>query len=164
MEHDHGRFQKMFRVSMRTFNYLYDLIGNDMQHNPPPWLGQGIRGRKLEVNKQIVICLRRLATGNTILSLSKLFGMSSTTVSRTVKRFIMAMLLKGKHHLEWPSSDDLQMVERKFEHLWGIPQVRAAIDCTHIEVDLPNNARSTDFYNKDHNYSYIVQAIVDSDM
>ena len=85
MEHDHGRFQKMFRVSMRTFNYLYDLIGNDMQHNPPPLLGQGIRRRKLEVNKQIAISLHRLATGNTVPSISELFGVSPTTVSRTVR-------------------------------------------------------------------------------
>ena len=164
MEHDHGRFQKMFRVSVRTFNYLYDLIGNDMQHNPPPSLGQGICGRKLEVNKQIVISLHRLATSDTILSISELFGVSPTTVLRIVKRFIMTMLLREKHHLQWPSSDDLQMVKKKFENLWSIPQVCGAIDCTHVEVNLPSNARSTDFYDKDHDYSYVVQAIVDSDM
>ena len=117
MEHDHGRFQKMFRVFVRTFNYLYDLIGNDMQCNPPPLLGQGIYGRKLEVDKQIAISLHRLATGDAVLSISELFVVSPATVSRTIKRFIMAMLLRGKHHLQWPSSDDLQMVKRKFEHL-----------------------------------------------
>ena len=56
------------------------------------------------------------------------------------------------------------MVKRKFENLWDIPQVCGAIDCTHVEVDLPGNARSTDFYDKDHDYSFVVQAIVDSDM
>ena len=153
MEHDHGRFQKMFRVSVRTFNYLYDLIGNDMQRNPPPSLGQGIHCRKLEVDKQIAISLHRLATGDTVFSISELFGVSPATVSRTLKRFIMAMLLRGKHHLQWPSTDDLQMVKRKFENLWGIPQVCGAIDCTRVEFDLPSNARSKDFYDKDHDYS-----------
>ena len=76
----------------------------------------------------------------------------------------MAMILRGKHHLQWPGTDDLQMVKRKFENLWGIPQVCGAIDCTHVEVDLPGNARSTDFYDKDHDYSFVVQAIVDLDM
>ena len=43
----------------------------------------------------------------------------------------------------------------------GIPQVCGAIDVTHIEVDLLGNERSTNFYDKDKNYSIILQAIVD---
>ena len=50
-----------------------------------------------------------------------------------------------------------------FESKWGIPQVCGAIDVTHVEVNLPGNVRSTDYYDKDKNYSFILQAIVDAD-
>jgi DDE superfamily endonuclease len=70
---------------------------------------------------------------------------------------------RGQHHLTWPVGEQLQKVKDGFESKWGIPQVCGAIDVTHIEVDLPGNERSTDFYDKDKNYSFILQAIVDVD-
>ena len=36
-----------------------------------------------------------------------------------------------------------------------------AIDVIHVEVNLSGNERSTDYYDKDKNYSFILQAIVD---
>ena len=38
-----------------------------------------------------------------------------------------------------------------------------AIDCTHVQVDLARNECATDFFNKDKNYNFILQAIGDSD-
>ena len=118
----------------------------------------------MEVDKQIAMSLRRLATRDSLLTISELFGVSPTTVSRSVKRFIAAMLKQGKHHLQWPSNEGLEIVKRKFEHVWEIPQACGAIDCSHVEVEFPNSARSTDFFDKDHDYSYVIQAIVDTDM
>jgi hypothetical protein len=44
--------------------------------------------------------------------------------------------------------------------------VCGAIDCIHVEVELPGHSRSTDYFDKDKDYynSYVVQAIVDTDM
>jgi len=35
---------------------------------------------------------------------------------------------------------------------------------THVEIELPSIARSMNFYDKDHDYSYVVLAIVDLKM
>ncbi len=64
------------------------------------------------------------------------------------------MLLYDHPHLQWPSNDGLEIMKRKFEDVWGIPQVCGVFDCTHIEVELPIHTRSMDFYDKDHDYSY----------
>ena len=163
MDDDNERFQKLFRVSVRTFNYLCDMVRVDMEKKTPISF-HGIRGWKLEVDKQVAMSLHRLATGDPLLSILEMFGVSPATVSKSVKNFILAMLLRGKHHLQWPTPENLEIVKRKFEHVWGIPQACGAIDCTHVEIELPKNAQSTDFYDKDHDYSYVVQAIVDSEM
>ena len=42
--------------------------------------------------------------------------------------------------------------------------MRGAFDSTHMEVELPGGSRSTDYFDKDKDYSYVVQATIDSDM
>jgi hypothetical protein len=49
-------------------------------HNPPHAFEVRICGKKLEVEKQVGIPLRRLATGDSILTIVELFGVSITTV------------------------------------------------------------------------------------
>jgi hypothetical protein len=52
----------------------------------------------------------------------------------------------------------------KFKRVRGILQVCGAIDCTHVEVELPGHRRSIDYFNKDKDYDYVVEAIVDTNM
>ncbi|EFJ27050.1 hypothetical protein SELMODRAFT_15917, partial [Selaginella moellendorffii] len=54
-------------------------------------------------------------------------------------------------------------VKTDFESLHGFPNCCGAIDCTHFEVQLPGNAFASDYYNKDKDYSIVMQAIVDSE-
>jgi hypothetical protein len=77
----------------------------------------GIRGRKLDVEKQVGILLRRLATRDTILTIAELFGVSIAIVSKIVKRFINAMIMKASHFIKWPNNEDLNMVKMKFERV-----------------------------------------------
>jgi hypothetical protein len=164
MNDDPIRFRAFFRVSPRTFNFLCTILNDDLVRNPPYAFEVGIRGRKLDVAKQVGISLRRLATSDTILTIGELFGVSITTVSRTIRRFINAMMLRASYFIKWPNGEDLNLVKMKFERLRGIPQVCGVIDCTHVEVELPGRSRATDYFDKDKDYSYVVQAIVDTDM
>ena len=47
------------------------------------------------------------------------------------------------------------------QNIDGIPQCCGAIDCTHILFDKLINTNSVDWFDIDHNYSMILQAIVD---
>jgi hypothetical protein len=42
--------------------------------------------------------------------------------------------------------------------------VCGAIDCIHVEVELPGCTSSTNYFDKDKDYSNVVQAIVDTNM
>jgi hypothetical protein len=161
MNDDPVRFQGMFRVSPSTFNYICELVRVDLERNPPQPL-LSVPNRKLEVTRQVAIALRRLATGDDMTTIGELFGVSNSTVSRVMRRFIKSLLSRGRHHLQWPDADQLAIIKAGFESKWGIPQICGAIDCTHIEVELPGNERSTDFFDKDKNYSFTMQAVVDS--
>jgi hypothetical protein len=72
--------------------------------------------------------------------------------------------LRASHFIKWPINEDLNLVKMKFERIRSIPQVRGAFDSTHMEAELPGCSRSTDYFDKDKDYSYVVQAIVDTDM
>ena len=161
MVNDVKRFREMFRMSVPTFQYICLLVERDLQTNPLFGLDK-LPNRKLEVTKQVAIAIRRLATGNSLLSIGELFGIGKSTVTEVTTRFIKSLNLRGQHHLTWPVGEQLKKVKAGFESKWRIPQVCGAIDVTHVEVNLPGNERSTDYYDKDKNYSFILQAIVDA--
>jgi uncharacterized protein (UPF0212 family) len=94
----------------------------------------GICGKKLEAEKQVAISLRRLAIGDYVLTIAKLFGDSIATLSKTVRRFINAMIMRVSHFIKWPNNEDLDLVRMKFEGVKSTPQVCGAIDCIHVKV------------------------------
>ena len=91
-----------------------------------------------------------------------MFGVADNTPSKVVSTFAHSIILCGHHHLIWPNFEGSQRVKSKFEAKCGILQVCRAIDCTHILVDLLSNECAIDFFDKDKNYSIILQAIIDS--
>ena len=68
----------------------------------------------------------------------------------------------GSLGVKWPINEDLNLVKMKFERIRGISQMYGAFDCTHVEVELPRHSRSTNYFDKDKDYCYVVQAIVDT--
>ena len=53
---------------------------------------------------------------------------------------------------------------RKFERISGILYMCSAFNCIHVEMELLGHARSTDYFDKDKNYSYVVQKVVETNM
>ena len=153
----------MFRVFVDTFYYLCELVVGDLETHPPMGLGN-LPNRYLGVRKQVALALRRLATGDGMLVVGEMFGVSETTGQRVCRRFTKAIVCRGHHHLKWPEPEEVEAVKAGFAQSHSIPQCVGAIDCTHIPLDLPAHASATDWYDRDHNYSMILQAIVDSKM
>ncbi|MCO5583755.1 hypothetical protein L7F22_037669 [Adiantum nelumboides] len=59
---------------------------------------------------------------------------------------------------------ELQQVKDGFEAKQGFPNCCGAIDVTHINMDLPPGEVLAHWFDRDHNYSMTLQAVVDSDM
>jgi hypothetical protein len=99
-----------------------------------------------------------------ILTISKLFGISIAIVSKTVRRLINVMMMTASHFIKWLNNENLDLMNVKIQRVKGLLQVCGAIDCTFVEVDLLGHTRSIDYFDKDKDYNYVVQAIVDIDM
>lgn len=161
-EDDPDHFKSFFRVSRKTFDYICNLVRQDLVSRPPSGL-INIEGRLLTVEKQVAIALRRLASGDPQVSVGEQFGVGQSTVSQVTWRFVESMEERGRHHLKWPDVQEMEKVKAGFEQ-HGLPNCCGAVDVTHIIMTLPSVESSTDWYDREHNYSMVLQAIVDMDM
>ncbi|KAI9181355.1 hypothetical protein LWI28_014211 [Acer negundo] len=156
-------FKYFFRVSKKTFEYICSLVREDLVSRPPSGL-INIEGRLLSVEKQVAIALRRLASGESQVSVGIAFGVGQSTVSQVTWRFIEALEERAKHHLKWPDSSRIEEIKSSFEALFGLPSCCGAIDATHIIMTLPAVQTSDDWCDQENNYSMLVQGIVDHEM
>jgi hypothetical protein len=156
-------FKYFFRISKKTFEYICSLVREDLISRPPSGL-INIEGRLLSVEKQVAIALRRLASGESQVSVGASFGVGQSTVSQVTWRFIEALEERAKHHLKWPDSDRMEEIKCKFETLFGLPNCCGAIDATHIIMTLPAVETSDDWCDREKNYSMFLQGIVDHEM
>ncbi|KAK4407168.1 protein ANTAGONIST OF LIKE HETEROCHROMATIN PROTEIN 1 [Sesamum angolense] len=160
---EEGCFKHFFRVSKRTFEYICSLVREDLISRPPSGL-INIEGRLLSVEKQVAIALRRLASGESQVSVGASFGVGQSTVSQVTWRFIEAMEERARHHLKWPNSSQMERIKSGFEASSGLPNCCGAIDATHIVMTLPAVQTSDDWCDQENNYSMFVQGVVDFEM
>lgn len=156
-------FKYFFRVSRKTFRYICSLVREDLVSRPPSGL-INIEGRLLSVEKQVAIALRRLASGESQVSVGSAFGVGQSTVSQVTWRFVEALEERAKHHLKWPDAIRMEEIKSKFELSFGLPNCCGAIDATHIIMTLPAVQTSDDWCDQENNYSMFLQGIVDHEM
>lgn len=135
----------------------------DLISRPPSGL-INIEGRLLSVEKQVAIALRRLASGESQVSVGASFGVGQSTVSQVTWRFIEALEERATHHLNWPDCNRMQEIKFGFEASYGLPNCCGALDATHIMMTLPAVETSYDWCDQEKNYSMLFQGIVDHEM
>eukprot|EP01018_Ginkgo_biloba_P041125 Gb_15856 [translate_table: standard] len=124
-----------------------------------------IKSRVLSIEKQVAIAILILAIGMTMLTISELFGCGKSTVIKVVKKFVFSLKKQASNLIQWPTSlTSLHQIKEGFCLKQGFPNCCGVIDATHIQMDLLYNESSIDWYDHEHNYSMLVQAIVDSNM
>ncbi|KAL6217442.1 hypothetical protein ACLB2K_010659 [Fragaria x ananassa] len=156
-------FKHFFRVSRKTFDYICSIVREDLVSRPPSGL-INIEGRLLSVEKQVAIAMRRLASGESQVSVGAAFGVGQSTVSQVTWRFIEALEERAKHHLKWPDSNRMDEIKSKFEASFGLPNCCGAIDGTHIIMTLPTVQASDDWCDPEKNYSMLLQGTVDHEL
>ncbi|KAF3436260.1 hypothetical protein FNV43_RR23352 [Rhamnella rubrinervis] len=156
-------FKYFFRVSKQTFEYICSLVREDLVSRPPSGL-INIEGRLLSVEKQVAIALRRLASGESQVSVGAAFGVGQSTVSQVTWRFIEALEERARHHLKFPDSSRMEEIKSKLEASFGFPNCCGAIDATHIIMTLPTVQTSDDWCDPENNYSMLLQGVVDHEM
>ncbi|KAK1312796.1 hypothetical protein QJS10_CPA07g00260 [Acorus calamus] len=97
------KFESVFKISRRTFDYICSLVKEDLMARPSSFTCTD--GRVLSVNDQVAVALRRLSSGESLLSIGVSFGMNQSMVSQITWRFVEAMEECGLHHLRCLSLD-----------------------------------------------------------
>ncbi|KAI3866120.1 hypothetical protein MKX03_008509 [Papaver bracteatum] len=157
------KFESVFKISRKTFNYICSLVKEDMIKLSPL---SATNGKSLGLNDQVAVALRRLGSGESLVIIGETFGINQSSVSQITWRFIESMEKRGLLHLKWPSTEaEMTEVKFKFEKMRGLPNCCGAIDTTHIAMSLSTVDSSNDvWYDSENNHSMILQAIVDPDM
>lgn len=158
------KFESVVKVSMKTFNYICSLVKDDLMAKSSPFTYTN--GKVLSVRDQVAVALRRLGSGESLVTIGDSFGMNQSTVSHVTWRFVEAMEERAIHHLRWPTTEtEMSEIKSKFERIRGLPNCCGTMDTTHIMMCLPSVDPSNDIWiDRESNHSMIVQAIVDPDM
>lgn len=87
---------------------------------------------------QLLCALRYYATGNQLLSVADLNGISVATCSRIIKRVSQAIVGLRSEFIRFPDSEEeQQIVKEEFYRIARFPNVLGCIDCTHIKIQSP---------------------------
>lgn len=159
-----GKFESIFKISRKTFNYICSLVRDDLGAKTSNVVFAN--GHVMSIEDQVAIALRRLSSGDSLLSIGLSFGLNHSTVAQVTWRFIEVMEERGMHHLHWPNSEqELKSIKCKFERLRGLPNCCGAIDTTHIMMCLPSADSSNKVWiDPEKNHSMLLQAVVDAEM
>ncbi|MCO5586343.1 hypothetical protein L7F22_040283 [Adiantum nelumboides] len=109
--------------------------------------------------------LHPLGIGGPVHNVTNTYGLGRSTVSRVLRQFVAAKLKHKTTFICWPQTmQKLQQVNDGFEAKQGFPNCYGAIDVTHINMYLPLGEAVAHWFDRDHNYSMTLQAVVDDDM
>ena len=128
----HFLWKEYFRVTLKTFEYLYDLVRADLQK-------QQTRTRALiSVEERVGLALWRLATSNSYRSCGLQFGYGKSTVKYICSEFERTLLPMKDQLVKFPlRRQEITDKINEFEETYGIPQIVGAIGGCHIEINAP---------------------------
>jgi hypothetical protein len=151
-------------MSRKTFEYICSLVKDDMKTKSAHFVFTS--GKQMSLFEQVAVALRRLGSGDSLVTIGDSFGVNHSTVSQVTWRFVESMEEKGLKHLQWPSTEvEINAIKSKFEKIRGLPNCCGVIDATHITMCLPASEPSCNVWlDHEKNHSMVLQAIVDPEM
>nr|CAI5836615.1 unnamed protein product [Callosobruchus analis] len=151
------RYHMYFRMTKDEFNFLHELIKEDIKKQNTQFR------RAISTEERLAVCLRFLATGNSFRSMGFSYRLGFSTVREIVIEVCDAIWKNlGPIVMPEPTTDIWMKSAEKFKQIWDFPNCIAAIDGKHINIQCPINAGST-FYNYEGSHSIVLLALVDAD-
>ncbi|KAJ6816998.1 protein ANTAGONIST OF LIKE HETEROCHROMATIN PROTEIN 1 [Iris pallida] len=108
--------------------------------------------------------MRRLASGESQVSVGGAFGVGQSTVSQVTWRFIESIEERARHHLKWPEPERMDQIKSELETACRLPNCCGAVRATHIIMTLPAVESSDDWRDQESNYRMFLQGVVDHEM
>ena len=121
-----------------------------------------LRSCRISSSAHLLIQPPATHSGNSLRSMSIMFGVSLATVQRTVMRVAHAIVdVLGPQHVRWPSHAQHAEHAQEVEGEHGLPHVAGFIDGTHIRI-VPQDARDRVYsFCRKGFHSIVLQAITD---
>lgn len=126
---DPEKFIEYMRMDKDTFNELLQLIEHNIKK-------QNVRN-SIPASTRLEICLRYLASGNTMSSLSFAFRVATSTVSKIVVETCQAIWNSLKDIVFPECTEDMWIQKAKeFQNIWDFPNCVGAIDGKHVGLQV----------------------------
>lgn len=111
--------------------------------------------------KRVAIYLYYIADESRMRKIANAFGISKSTASVIIRQVAAAISCTMAHYIQLPETEE-EVKEKVtgFYNDHGFPQCIGAIDGTHVGIRRPKE-NSTDYINKNNNFSLNIQAICD---
>ncbi|XP_024893040.1 uncharacterized protein LOC112468198 [Temnothorax curvispinosus] len=152
---DMEKYIEYFRMDISTFHELLRLIGPKIEK-------QHVVRSPIPASTRLEICLRYLASGDKMSSISFAFRVGLNTVSKIISETCDAIwnILKEKVFPEI-TEDFWREKANEFETQWNFPNCIGAIDGRHMAIVAPPHSGST-YFNYKGTYNIVLLAIADA--
>ncbi|XP_033738912.1 putative nuclease HARBI1 [Pecten maximus] len=151
-------FRRDFRVCKNTFERLIAELTPAIEYTIRESGKEG-----LPVRKQLLVYLWYISNQDSIREISRLFGVSTSTVHRCIRRVSKALCSMRQHIIRWPDFGTQGLISEAISERVGLPNVVGFIDGTHIRLSqIPNG--DTDYINRKGYPSIVLQLVVDDQL
>ncbi|XP_071580640.1 uncharacterized protein [Temnothorax nylanderi] len=152
---DQEMFYNYCRMSTEMFDQLLSIVG--------PFLEKQIVVRDpIPARTRLLVCLRYLASGDSMASISYAFRIGVNTVSKIVSE-TCEVLWNCLHESVMPpmNEEDWLRIAEEFERKWNFPHCIGAIDGKHVVIQAPPHSGSV-YYNYKGAHSISLLAVSDA--
>lgn len=154
-------WKEHFRMRKDTFQQLVALVGPELER-------ENTRFRQaVPVSKRVAISLWRLGGGSSYREIAAHFDVGKSTCVKITNEFCRALNRLANRFIKFPSTmRETSKAIAGFQQYTTcqLPQVVGALDGTHITITAPVGQNPVDYFDREHNYSVILQAVVGEDM
>ena len=154
-------WQKEFRMSPSNFEYIIDLVEQNMAK------ADTVFRKAVPIEKRLGVGLWRLSTGNSFRTISKAFAIGKSTVIKLVNELISELVRLSPEFIKFPNTTvETGAKIRSFCDFTGckILQVLAVIDGTHIDVLAPSSDSKVDYFSRKQKFTVNTQAVIGANL
>lgn len=153
-----GEFKRRFRLSKETVQYLYSLIGAELEPKVER-VGFTISGLQ-----KILITLRYYATASYNLVTADFYGVSESSVCNIVPVVSDKIAALREQLIRMPESDaEIEQKKREFFSVAGMPAIIGAIDGTLVKIqEVGGEQNKTMFFCRKQYYAINTQIVCDA--
>lgn len=157
-EYSDDSFRRRFRLSKQAVNYLYSLIGAELE---PLSTRESFTISGLD---KILITLRYYATASIHQVCGDFFKVSESSVCNIIPKVSEKIAGLRPQFIRMPCTDrEIEQTKRSFFQIAGMPAIIGAIDGTLVKIQEVGGAQNkTNFFSRKQIYAINVQIVCDS--